>query len=96
MALGAIEAVEEAGRSSGVKVTGVNGIPEGLIAVQSGRLAMTIDYALYTIAMASIEGAVRHLNGERIEAQTLLLPTKLIDASNVEEVIEQRRAWGIM
>jgi ribose transport system substrate-binding protein len=96
MALGAIEAVQQAGRIGSVRVTGVNGIPEGLLAVRDGRLAITVDYALYTIAMASVELAVRHLNGERIEAQTVLLPTKLIDASNVDEVIEQRRTWGMM
>ena len=46
--------------------------------------------------MTSLELAVRHLNGERLEQQHVLLPTRLIDASNVAEVIDQRRSWGLM
>ena len=96
MALGALAAIDDAGAKGRVKVTGVNGIPEGLLAVQAGRLAATVDYALYSIAYRAIETAVRHLNGERLQEQHVLLPTKLIDEGNVGEVIDERRSWGMM
>lgn len=95
MALGAIEALKEAGRE-GVVVTGVNGTPEGLLAVRDGRLAMTVDYALYTMTRLSIEWALRDLNGERLTTQEVSIAGKLITRSNVEEFIKQRRSWGIM
>ena len=82
--------------TEGVIVTGVNGTPEGLLAVQDGRLAITVDYALYSMTQLSIELAVRNLNGERLPKQEFYLDADVIDAANVETFIAQRRAWGIM
>jgi ribose transport system substrate-binding protein len=96
MALGAALAVAIEGKQADVRITGVNGIPEGLIAVKDGRLAASVDYALYSIAGLSIELAVRYLNGERLPQRSYLLPTPVIDGSNVDELIAQRRGWGIM
>ena len=95
MALGVIEALQSV-EHEGVIVTGVNGTPEGLLAVQDGRLAITVDYALYSMTQLSIEMAVRNLNGERLPKQEFYLDARVIDAANVETFIEQRRAWGIM
>jgi ribose transport system substrate-binding protein len=95
MALGAVEALRSAGRN-GVIVTGVNGTPEGLLAVQDGRLSFTVDYALYTMTQKSIELAIRNLNGERLESQEVSLQADVITPSNVEAFIAQRRSWGIM
>jgi ABC-type sugar transport system substrate-binding protein len=95
MALGAIEALESVGRQ-GVIVTGVNGTPEGLLAVQAGRLAFSVDYALYTMTQTSVELAIRNLNGERLETQDVSLQAEVITPANVEAFIGQRHAWGIM
>jgi ribose transport system substrate-binding protein len=95
MALGAVEALQLAGRE-GVIVTGVNGTPEGLLAVQDGSLAFSVDYALYTMTARSIELAIRSLNGERLETQEIALEAAVITPANVETFIEQRRIWGIM
>jgi ABC-type sugar transport system substrate-binding protein len=95
MALGAVEALGAAKRD-GVIVTGVNGTPEGLLAVQAGRLAFTVDYALYTMTQKSIELSIRNLNGERLESQDVSLQADVITPANVETFITQRRAWGIM
>jgi ribose transport system substrate-binding protein len=95
MALGVIEALESL-EHEGVIVTGVNGTPDGLLAVQDGRLAITVDYALYSMTQLSIELAVRNLNGERLPQQEFFLDAAVIDAANVDTFIAQRRTWGIM
>ena len=95
MALGAAEALQSVGHE-GVRITGVNGTPEGLLAVQDGRLAITVDYALYAMTELSIELAIRNLNGERLAQQSFMLPSPVIGPDNVAAAIEQRRAWGII
>ena len=96
MALGASEALRSVGRD-GVRVTGVNGTPEGLLAVQDGRLAITVDYALYAMTQLSIELAIRNLNGERLDAAVAsCCPRRSSTPTTSQPFIEQRRAWGIM
>lgn len=96
MALGAISVLESRGMLESFRVLGVNGTPDGLNAIKEGRQDATVDYALYAIVTKTMELAVRHLNGERIEEQLVMLPVRVFDASNVDEAIEERRAWGVM
>jgi ribose transport system substrate-binding protein len=96
MAIGAIDALEAAGRLADVTVVGVNGTPDGLRALQRGALSATFDYAVYEMTELTMELAVRHLNGERLERQEIILPAPVIDASNLERALARRRAWGIM
>jgi ribose transport system substrate-binding protein len=96
MAIGALATLEREGKLARVRVLGVNGTPDGLDAVRAGKLAATVDYALYAITFKAIELAVRYLNGERLEEQLVLLPTPVIDKTTVAEAIAQRRAWGVM
>ena len=62
---------------------------EEKIAILRGRAS--VDYALYAMTRLSVELAVRNLNGERLAAQELYLTAEVIDASNVERFIAQRR-----
>jgi ribose transport system substrate-binding protein len=96
MALGAIATLEREGKLADFRVLGVNGTPEGLKAVQAGKLAATVDYALYAITYKAMELAVRYLNGERLEEQLVLLPTPIYDATNIGEAVRQRQLWGVM
>ena len=96
MALGAIEALESAGRLSDFRVLGVNGTPDGLKAIQAGKLSATVDYALYAITSKAMELAVRYLNGERLDDQLVLLPTPVYDRTNIGDAIRDRQSWGIM
>jgi len=85
MSLGAIEALEAAGRS--VPVIGVNAIPEAITAIKSGKLLATVDFDAMAISGIATEAAVRHLRGERVPRE-ILLPVQIVDASNF-------RAWDL-
>jgi ribose transport system substrate-binding protein len=96
MALGAIATLEREGKLAGMRVLGVNGTPDGLKAIEAGKLAATVDYALYAITFRALELAVRYLNDERLEEQLVLLPTPVYDRTNISEAIALRRSWGVM
>lgn len=79
MAIGALGALADAGRSA--TVVGVNAIPEAVAAIRAGRLLATADFnAMWMCALAT-ECLVRHLRGEAMPA-TVELPVELVDASN--------------
>jgi ribose transport system substrate-binding protein len=98
MALGALDTLAATGRAEALRVVGVNGTPDGLRAIENGALAATVDYALYPMVRRSVELAVRFLNGERLtlSEQRVLLPTAVIDRTNIQAAIAERQAWGLM
>jgi ribose transport system substrate-binding protein len=83
MALGAIEALDAAGRR--VPVVGVNAIPDAITAIKRGRLLATVDFDAMKIASIATEAAIRHLRGEPVPPE-IILPVTIVDAANY-------RAW---
>lgn len=81
MALGAIEALEDAGRR--IPLVGVNAIPEAIAAIKSGRLLATVDFDAMAISSIATEAAIRHLRGERVPAE-IILPVRIVDATNYQ------------
>lgn len=81
MALGAIEALDAAGRS--IPLVGVNAIPEAIAAIKSGKLLATADFDAMAISSIATEAAIRHLRGERISAE-IILPVRIVDATNYQ------------
>jgi ribose transport system substrate-binding protein len=81
MALGAIEALDAAGRS--IPLVGVNAIPEAIAAIKSGKLLATADFDAMAISSIATEAAIRHLRGERIPAE-IILPVRIVDATNYQ------------
>ena len=81
MALGAIEALQAAGRR--VPVVGVNAIPDAIAAIKRGMLLATVDFDALKIASIATEAAIRHLRGERVPAE-IILPVKIVDATNYQ------------
>jgi ribose transport system substrate-binding protein len=79
MALGAIEAMEAAGRM--IPVVGVNALPAAIDALKRGTLLATVDFDAMKMACIATEAAIRHLRGERIPAE-ILLPVQVVDAAN--------------
>jgi ribose transport system substrate-binding protein len=79
MALGVIDALDEAGRTS--LVVGANAIPEAIEALKAGRLLATADFDAHKIACIAGEAAVRVLRGETVPKQ-ILLPVEIVDATN--------------
>jgi len=81
MALGAIEALEAAGRR--IPLVGVNAIPEAITAIKSGSLLATVDFDAMHISSIATEAAIRHLRGERVPAE-IILPVRIVDAVNYQ------------
>lgn len=81
MALGAIEALDAAGRR--FPLVGVNAIPEAIAAIKAGKLLATVDFDAMAISSIATEAAIRHLRGERVPAE-INLPVRIVDATNYQ------------
>lgn len=79
MALGALDALAEAGR--GAIVSGINGTIEAGHAIAAGRLLGSMDYCGMKMGAVAMMAALRHLDGLPVP-RTILLPAQLIDRAN--------------
>lgn len=86
MGLGAVEAIEMAGKSDQVKVFAIDGTEGGLKAVKEGRLGATVmqDTVGYAVEALNITSAL--LKGET--AESLNIDSTLITADNVDSYLE--------
>ena len=82
-ALGAISALESAGRLKDVTVVTVDGSPEGIAAIRAGRLHSTSAQFPREIGRIAAERAYDHLAGKPV-APDIKVPVELITAENVE------------
>jgi len=90
MALGALDALDEAGRSA--TVMGINGILPAVRQIEAGRMLATVDFNMFKIGCTAARAAVRHLRGEPLP-ETILLPAEVIDRTNYKAwltPVEQR------
>lgn len=91
MAMGALEAFAETGRS--LAMSSINGTPDAIAAVRAGRLVATASFNTHRFGCLAVEMAVRHLRGQRVPRHIDLAPD-LIDASNAADwdIPYERRA----
>jgi len=83
MALGALEAIDAAGRLGKVKVTGVNATQVAVQSVLQGRLFATPDYSGFDQGYLAMEATYRYLMGEKLPQQ-IILPVVIVDKSNAQ------------
>jgi ribose transport system substrate-binding protein len=83
MALGALEALDEADRTA--VVMGINGILPAIRQIEAGRMLATVDFNMFKIGCTAARAALRHLAGEPLP-ERVILPAEVIDSSNY-------RAW---
>jgi ribose transport system substrate-binding protein len=81
MALGALQALGEAGRRA--IVIGINGILPAVKEVQSGNMLATVDFNMFKIGCTATRAAIRHLKGEKLP-EKVMLPAEVIDRSNYQ------------
>lgn len=80
--MGAIAAIENAGRRDEMLITSVNGTTEGIKAIIDGRMDMTV---MYTNASGpGVEMAVKILKGETVPKDITIDPV-VIDTTNAEK-----------
>jgi ribose transport system substrate-binding protein len=79
MALGALEALKEANRTS--IVIGINGILPAVKQIEAGALLATVDFNMFKIGCTATRAALRHLEGEPLP-EKIMLPAEIIDKTN--------------
>jgi ribose transport system substrate-binding protein len=79
MALGALDAMREAGRP--LPIVGINATPEGVAAIKAGELLASAAFDAMQLACLGVEAALRAVGGERVPAE-ILLPVEVIDRAN--------------
>ena len=84
MALGAAQAVKEAGKMDSIIVMGYDAIPAALDAVEEGTLAATVAQFPAEMGILSVQAALALIEGESIELSTYT-KTEVIDQDNVAE-----------
>jgi ribose transport system substrate-binding protein len=79
MALGALEALKEANRTS--IVIGINGILPAIKQIEAGAMLATVDFNMFKIGCVATRAAVRHLKREPLP-EKVMLPAEIIDKTN--------------
>lgn len=83
MALGALEALKEAGRTS--VVIGINGILPAVKQIEAGAILASVDFNMFKIGCTATRAAVRYVKREPLPDK-VMLPAEIIDKTNY-------RAW---
>jgi ribose transport system substrate-binding protein len=79
MALGALEALNEANRTS--ILIGINGILPAVKQIETGKILATVDFNMFKIGCVAARAAVRHLRREPLPDK-VMLPAEIIDKTN--------------
>lgn len=82
-ALGAVAALEKAGKLKQVKVVGFDGMPEGKAAIASGQIHADPIQFPDRIGKTAVQQIRRYLDGEDVPAQ-ILIPTQLYRQSDAK------------
>ena len=72
MALGALNAIENANKLYQIKVFGIDGTPDGLKNIKEGKMMATVSQNVELIGKQSMEALVKILNGERVEKENIV------------------------
>ena len=90
MALGVVEAVEEA--DADILVVGVDGIGEAYDSIRAGKLDATVDSFPYYMSQVATEVTLRVLSGQKVGRVTST-PQALIDSENVDKKAAEIINW---
>ena len=84
LALGAIAAIDAAGRTGDIIVAGFDALPDALLAIEQGTMVATVRQMPGSIGRIALETAVQAARGDRVPA-TIPTDVALVTASNVAE-----------
>lgn len=77
MALGAIEAIEAAGKTGKIQVVGFDGTDDGLDAIEAGTLSATVAQQPEEMGKLAMQAAYDHFSGKKVE-KNIPSPLELI------------------
>ena len=87
MALGALNALVQAGKKDNVLVVGVDAIDDALQSVKDGKMDATVYQDCKGQAEGAIEAAYKLAKGESVEKE-ILIPSILVTTENVDEYLK--------
>lgn len=83
MVLGAITALEGAGKNDTIISIGMDAIPDALKAIEDGRLNATIFQDAFGQGSGALRAAIEAAKGAKVE--TVVIPWAVVDATNVSD-----------
>lgn len=87
MAMGAIKAVEEAGLADRVKIFALDATPDGLRAIQEGRMACTISQNADKQAQTAVNALIEAVSGKDVSVE-YIIDHVLITQDNAEKYLK--------
>ncbi|WP_342045411.1 sugar ABC transporter substrate-binding protein [Bacillus sp. OTU530] len=94
MAIGAIMALEAAGKLNDVIVAGIDGTPDALEYVKSGKLKVSAFQDPMGQGSKAVETAIQAAKGEKLADKNVWVPFELITQENVDTFIEKWKNAG--
>ncbi|MEM1505303.1 sugar ABC transporter substrate-binding protein [Domibacillus sp. 8LH] len=88
MAIGAIMAIEAAGKLDDILVAGIDATPPALEYVQEGKMELTVFQDAIGQGTSAIQTAVKTANGEKVE-KNILIPFELVTKENAAKYAEK-------
>jgi inositol transport system substrate-binding protein len=88
MAIGALLAIEAAGKLDQIVVAGIDATPDALDYLQEGKLEVTVFQDAKGQGAKAVETAVKAANGEETESASI--PFKLVNEENVEDFLQEK------
>jgi ribose transport system substrate-binding protein len=88
MALGAVQALDEAGKLQDIVVGGIDGNQDALASIKAGKMKVTVFKNFWLQAYTAVEAAAKFLDGQKLEP---LIPIDLcaVTIDNVDEFLEK-------
>lgn len=90
MLLGALEAIEGAGRRDEIKLIGCDAIDETLDKIKSGKVDATIAEPPFFLGKAILKTTVDHLDGKKVE-KSVILDNQLVTKDNVDKIVTKEK-----
>lgn len=89
MAMGALQAVEQAGMKDKIKIVGIDAISDALNAVKQGRLEATVFQDAKSQGEKAIEMADKLIKKKPLPEKNIFIPFKLVTRENVGQFLKQ-------
>ncbi len=87
MAMGAVEAVDQAGLTGKIIIAGLDANRDALEAIKEGKMTITCDKRGFEQGYVGVETAVKVLNNETVD-ERIVIDTTIVDESNVDEFLK--------
>ena len=85
MAMGALSAIESAGRLDEIIIIGTDAIDPAMEAIREGRLNATIAEPPFFLGREAVNAAIKLMNDEEVE-EKITLENTLVTEENVDEI----------